>query len=117
MFDTIEASAPAFNSLSTSAAWPFKVAALSAVCVPAGVFTGAPRANSKSTISVWPFATALINAVKPFASCAEADAPAGWRVKVASAGGGAERRIAAWLGGSILASLGTFHEMWEAGRT
>ena len=41
-------------------------------------------------------------------------APAGWRVKVASAGGGAERRIAAWLGGSILASLGSFHEMWVA---
>ena len=61
-------SAPAFSSLSTKAAWPFSVAALKAVCVPAGVFTGAPRASNKSTTSVWPFATALINAVKPFAS-------------------------------------------------
>ena len=76
LLDTIDASAPALSSLSTKAAWPFSVAALRAVCVPAGVFTGAPRASNKSTTSVWPFATALINAVKPFESCAEADAPA-----------------------------------------
>ena len=76
LLEQIEASAPAFNNLSTKAAWPFKVAALKAVCVPAGVFTGAPRASNKSTTSVWPFATALINAVKPFESWAEADAPA-----------------------------------------
>ena len=35
----------------------------------------------------------------------------GWRVKMLSPGM-QERAIASWLGGSILASLGTFHEMW-----
>jgi actin-related protein len=35
----------------------------------------------------------------------------GWRVKVLSPGL-QERAIASWLGGSILGSLGTFHEMW-----
>ncbi|CAM9648989.1 unnamed protein product, partial [Discosporangium mesarthrocarpum] len=39
-------------------------------------------------------------------------APAsGWRVKVLAAGVN-ERRVCAWLGGSILGSLGSFHEMW-----
>lgn len=35
----------------------------------------------------------------------------GWRVKVLSPGV-QERSICSWLGGSILGSLGTFHEMW-----
>lgn len=35
----------------------------------------------------------------------------GWRVKVL-APGTQERAILSWLGGSILGSLGTFHEMW-----
>ena len=35
----------------------------------------------------------------------------GWRVKML-APGKQERAIASWLGGSILGSLGTFHEMW-----
>ena len=35
----------------------------------------------------------------------------GWRVKYTTLGK-AERAISAWLGGSILASLGSFHEMW-----
>ena len=35
----------------------------------------------------------------------------GWRVKVLTPGF-AERSVLSWLGGSILASLGTFHEMW-----
>ena len=35
----------------------------------------------------------------------------GWRVKVSSPGI-AERSICAWLGGSILGSLGSFHDMW-----
>jgi actin-related protein len=35
----------------------------------------------------------------------------GWRVKVLSPGI-QERKICSWLGGSILGSLGTFHEMW-----
>jgi actin-related protein len=35
----------------------------------------------------------------------------GWRVKVLSPGM-QERAIASWLGGSILGSLGTFHDMW-----
>jgi len=32
--------------------------------------------------------------------------------KVHAAGNMAERRYGAWLGGSILASLGTFHQLW-----
>eukprot|EP00903_Cladosiphon_okamuranus_P016631 g15339.t1 len=40
------------------------------------------------------------------------DAPStGWRVKVLAAGS-SERKVSTWLGGSILASLGSFHEMW-----
>ncbi|CAM9575861.1 unnamed protein product [Ectocarpus sp. 6 AP-2014] len=40
------------------------------------------------------------------------DAPStGWRVKVLAAGNN-ERKVSTWLGGSILASLGSFHEMW-----
>jgi actin-related protein len=35
----------------------------------------------------------------------------GWRVKVSSPGI-TERAICSWLGGSILGSLGAFHEMW-----
>jgi actin-related protein len=35
----------------------------------------------------------------------------GWKVKVMSPGM-QERAIASWLGGSILGSLGTFHDMW-----
>jgi len=34
-----------------------------------------------------------------------------WRVK-SIASGQSERPICAWLGGSILGSLGSFHEMW-----
>jgi actin-related protein len=35
----------------------------------------------------------------------------GWRVKMLSPGM-QERAICSWLGGSILGSLGTFHDMW-----
>ena len=35
----------------------------------------------------------------------------GWRVKVTSPGLN-ERAVCSWLGGSILGSLGSFHEMW-----
>ena len=35
----------------------------------------------------------------------------GWKVRVMSPGM-QERAIASWLGGSILASMGTFHDMW-----
>ncbi|CAN0042565.1 unnamed protein product [Ascophyllum nodosum] len=34
-----------------------------------------------------------------------------WRVKVLAAGVN-ERKVSTWLGGSILGSLGSFHEMW-----
>ncbi len=34
-----------------------------------------------------------------------------WKIKTISVGSG-ERAICSWLGGSILASLGSFHEMW-----
>ena len=34
------------------------------------------------------------------------------RVKVHAAGNFVERKYASWIGGSIMASLGTFHQMW-----
>ncbi|KKA30880.1 hypothetical protein TD95_004707 [Thielaviopsis punctulata] len=36
----------------------------------------------------------------------------GVRVRLNAAGLSSERRFGAWVGGSILASLGTFHQMW-----
>ncbi|KAI8814854.1 hypothetical protein BJ742DRAFT_671418, partial [Cladochytrium replicatum] len=32
--------------------------------------------------------------------------------KIKLAGGANERRFGPWIGGSILASLGTFHQLW-----
>ncbi|KAJ2461217.1 NuA4 histone acetyltransferase subunit [Coemansia sp. RSA 2424] len=40
------------------------------------------------------------------------DACPGSRIKFAPLASKAERRATAWLGGSILASLGTFHQLW-----
>lgn len=37
---------------------------------------------------------------------------AGQKIKVHSPGNQVERRFSSWLGGSILASLGTFHQLW-----
>lgn len=34
------------------------------------------------------------------------------KVKIHSPGNSVERRHASWLGGSVLASLGSFHQMW-----
>ncbi|KAL4939644.1 actin-related protein 4 [Aspergillus oleicola] len=36
----------------------------------------------------------------------------GPRVRIQAPGNTSERRFGAWIGGSILASLGTFHQMW-----
>lgn len=36
----------------------------------------------------------------------------GMKIKLHAAGLTTERRFGAWIGGSILASLGTFHQMW-----
>ncbi|KAI1809429.1 chromatin remodeling and histone acetyltransferase complexes subunit putative [Poronia punctata] len=36
----------------------------------------------------------------------------GMKIKLHAAGLATERRFGAWIGGSILASLGTFHQMW-----
>lgn len=36
----------------------------------------------------------------------------GLKIKIHAAGLTSERRFGAWIGGSILASLGTFHQMW-----
>lgn len=36
----------------------------------------------------------------------------GMKIKLNAAGLTHERRFGAWVGGSILASLGTFHQMW-----
>ncbi|KAI5702725.1 hypothetical protein M8J76_017301 [Diaphorina citri] len=38
--------------------------------------------------------------------------PASMKLKLISANGSAERRFGAWIGGSILASIGTFQQMW-----
>ena len=37
---------------------------------------------------------------------------AGAKVKLTAPGNIVERKYASWIGGSILASLGTFHQMW-----
>jgi actin-like protein 6A len=39
-------------------------------------------------------------------------APAMAKVKVVSPANAVERRFSSWIGGSILASLGTFQQMW-----
>ncbi|EDW86280.1 uncharacterized protein Dwil_GK17246 [Drosophila willistoni] len=39
-------------------------------------------------------------------------APSNTRLKMISANGSVERRFGAWIGGSILASIGTFQQMW-----
>ncbi|GIJ98965.1 nuA4 histone acetyltransferase subunit [Aspergillus viridinutans] len=36
----------------------------------------------------------------------------GPRVRISASGNTAERKFGSWVGGSILASLGTFHQMW-----
>jgi actin-related protein 4 len=36
----------------------------------------------------------------------------GARIKIQAAGLTSERRFGSWIGGSILGSLGTFHQMW-----
>ncbi len=36
----------------------------------------------------------------------------GLRIRIHAAGLTSERRFGSWIGGSILASLGTFHQMW-----
>jgi actin-related protein len=36
----------------------------------------------------------------------------GSKIKIHSPGNAIERKYSAWLGGSILASLGTFHQLW-----
>lgn len=38
------------------------------------------------------------------------------KVKLHAAGNTAERRYGAWIGGSILGSLGTFHQLWISSR-
>lgn len=40
----------------------------------------------------------------------------GARIKIQAAGLTAERRFGSWIGGSILGSLGTFHQMWISRR-
>lgn len=39
-------------------------------------------------------------------------APSNTRLKMISANATMERRFGAWIGGSILASIGTFQQMW-----
>lgn len=40
----------------------------------------------------------------------------GPRVRISAPGNTSERKFGAWIGGSILASLGTFHQMWISKR-
>ncbi|KAJ3054299.1 Actin-like 6A [Rhizophlyctis rosea] len=40
----------------------------------------------------------------------------GMKIKMQAAGGSSERKFGPWIGGSILASLGTFHQLWVSKR-
>jgi len=40
------------------------------------------------------------------------DLPAAFKVKVVAPSSGVERTFGAWIGGAILGSLGSFHQMW-----
>lgn len=40
----------------------------------------------------------------------------GTRIRIQAPGNVAERRFGSWIGGSILASLGTFYQMWISKR-
>jgi len=40
----------------------------------------------------------------------------GPRIRIVAAGNSTERRYAGWLGGSVLASLGSFHQLWISKR-
>ncbi|KAJ3040704.1 Actin-like 6A [Rhizophlyctis rosea] len=40
----------------------------------------------------------------------------GAKIRLAAAGGSSERKFGPWVGGSILASLGTFHQLWISKR-
>jgi actin-related protein len=42
----------------------------------------------------------------------DACAPQTFKLKLIAAGFAAERRFSVWIGGSILASLGTFQQLW-----
>ena len=42
----------------------------------------------------------------------DVDIPHDFKVKIHAPGNPTERRYGAWLGGSILASLGSFHQLW-----
>jgi actin-related protein len=35
-----------------------------------------------------------------------------WKIRMMAAAGPSERALSTWIGGSIVASLGTLHEMW-----
>lgn len=40
------------------------------------------------------------------------DVRAQYKFRLAASTSATERRFSAWIGGSILASLGSFHQMW-----
>jgi actin-related protein 4 len=36
----------------------------------------------------------------------------GFKIRIHAPGNAVERKFSSWIGGSILASLGTFHQLW-----
>ena len=56
--------------------------------------------------------TSLLNGFNDRLNLELTNAYPGVRIKLHAAGLTSERRFGAWIGGSILASLGTFHQMW-----
>lgn len=57
-------------------------------------------------------ATSLINGFNDRLNNELTNMYPGVKIKIHSAGLTSERRFGAWIGGSILSSLGTFHQMW-----
>nr|XP_012567238.2 beta-centractin-like [Cicer arietinum] len=61
------------------------------------------------------FTSALPKTLLAFKICSPKDyqeSPQAARVKVLASGNATERRFSVWIGGSILASLGSFQQMW-----
>lgn len=56
--------------------------------------------------------TSLLNGFNDRLNNELAMAYPGVKIKIHAAGLSSERRFGAWIGGSIIASLGTFHQMW-----
>jgi actin-related protein len=72
---------------------------------------GACLSTSVASSSTADYGNAMAERVREEVEAIVHASTPGWRVKVLSPGI-SERAICSWLGGSILGSLGSFHEMW-----